>query len=129
MAARAPPVQIQPWPKMDSAWSRLHVDFAGPLNGSYYIIVVDSYSKWPEVCKCSRPTTSVTFDFLEELFSRYEVPYTIVSDNGTQFRVKEFKRFFTLHSIPPASGDRPGRFSHQSIEDLLDLVNSVNGDQ
>ncbi|XP_014783245.1 uncharacterized protein K02A2.6-like [Octopus bimaculoides] len=93
MAARAPPVQIQPWPKTDSTWSSLHVDFAGPLNGSYYIIVVDSYSKWPEVCKCSRPTTSVTIDFLEELFARYGVPDTIVSDNGTQFTAKEFKRF------------------------------------
>ncbi|XP_029636977.1 uncharacterized protein K02A2.6-like [Octopus sinensis] len=93
MAAKAPPVQIQSWPKTDSAWSRLHVDFAGPINGSHYIIAVDIYSKWPEVCKCSRPTTSVTIDFLEELFTRYGVPDTIMSDNGTQFMAKEFERF------------------------------------
>ncbi|XP_029639543.1 uncharacterized protein K02A2.6-like [Octopus sinensis] len=65
----------------------------GPINYSHYIIVVDSYSKWPEVCKCSRSTTSVTIDFLEELFTCYGVPDTIVSDNDTQFMAKEFERF------------------------------------
>ncbi|XP_029644868.1 uncharacterized protein K02A2.6-like [Octopus sinensis] len=105
MAANAPPVQIQPWPKMDSVWCRLQVDFAGLINGSHYIIVVDSYSKWPEVCKCSRPTTNVIIEFLEELFTRYGVPNTIKSDNGTQFTVKEFERFCKLvqmkHRLTP----------------------------
>ncbi|XP_052833810.1 uncharacterized protein K02A2.6-like [Octopus bimaculoides] len=93
MAAKVPPLQIQPWPSTDSALSRLRVDFAGSINGSHYIIVVDSYSKWPEVCKWSRPTTSVTINFLKELFARYGVPDTIVSDNGTQFTAKEIERF------------------------------------
>ena len=40
LAAKSLPVKFQPWP-------RLYTDYAGPLNGSYYLVVVDSYTKWP----------------------------------------------------------------------------------
>ena len=35
----------KPWPKTDQPWSRIHVDFAGPKEDIYYLIVVDSYTK------------------------------------------------------------------------------------
>ena len=59
LAAKAPPVQIQPWPKTDTSWTRLHIDYAGPLNGHYFLVVVDSFTKWPEVFKCKHPTSRV----------------------------------------------------------------------
>ena len=43
--AKAPPVQIQPWPKTDKPWTGLHIDYAGPLNGHYFFVVVDSFTK------------------------------------------------------------------------------------
>ena len=49
LAAKAPPIKFSPWPKTDRPWARIHIDFAGPLEGYYYLIVVDSFSKWPEV--------------------------------------------------------------------------------
>ena len=36
LAAKSPPVRTQPWPKTDIPWSRIHMDYAGPLNGYYY---------------------------------------------------------------------------------------------
>ena len=39
-----------------------------------------------------RPTSTNTVNRLHELFARYGVPDTIVSDNGTQFTSKEFER-------------------------------------
>ena len=32
------------WP-----WQRMHADFLGPVYGHTFLIVVDAYSKWPEV--------------------------------------------------------------------------------
>ena len=43
------PTTFKPWPKTEQPWSRIHVDFAVPLEDFYFLIVVDSYSKWPEV--------------------------------------------------------------------------------
>ena len=83
LAAKAPPVQFSPWPKADYPWSRIHVDYAGPLDGQYYPIVVDSFSKWPEVFRCKRPTTDFTIKTLHELFARFRVVDCLVSDNST----------------------------------------------
>ena len=35
--------------KTDHPWQRIHVDFAGPVDNMYYLIVVNSHWKWPEV--------------------------------------------------------------------------------
>ena len=39
LAAKSPPVRTQPWPKTDIPWSRIHMDYAGPLNGYYYLVI------------------------------------------------------------------------------------------
>ena len=54
LAANTTPIKFQPWLKTDVPWSRIHKDFAGPLNASNYIVVADSYTKWPEILKCRR---------------------------------------------------------------------------
>ena len=66
------------------------MDYAGPLNGNYYLVIVDSYSKWPEVFKYKHPTATNTIRALNEVFSWLGVPNTMVSDNGTMFTGSEF---------------------------------------
>ena len=63
MAAKASPVKISPWPKTYRPWPMLHIDYVGPMNGIYYLIVVDSFTKWSEVVKCRRPTSKSTINF------------------------------------------------------------------
>ena len=99
LAAKAPPIKFNPWPKTDLPWSRIHVDLAGPLEGYCYLIVVDSFSKWPEVHRCKNPTTEITIKFLHELFARFGVVDTIVSDNASQFTSREFKDFCEAYQI------------------------------
>lgn len=99
LAAKAPPIVHKPWPKTDHPWTRLHIDFAGPVEDYYYLIVVDSFTKWPEVLRCKKPTFNTTTTFLHELYARFGVPECIVSDNGTQFTSKEFKEFCELYQI------------------------------
>ena len=86
LATKAPPTTFKPW-------SKIYVDFSGPLEDFYYLIVVDSHSKWPEVLRCRRPTTRTTIGFLHELFAQFGVVDCVVSDNGSQFTSIEFKEF------------------------------------
>ena len=76
-----------------------HVDFAGPLDGFYYLIVVDSFSKYPEVLRCRNPTTKVTINFHHKLFTRFGVVDCLVSDNGIQFTSGDFKDFCVTFQI------------------------------
>ncbi|PIO76392.1 hypothetical protein TELCIR_01542 [Teladorsagia circumcincta] len=34
-------VPLETWPVPTRAWQRIHVDFAGPMCGSYYMVVLD----------------------------------------------------------------------------------------
>ena len=38
-----------PWHWTEHPWQRIHVDYAGPINGKMFLIVVDALSKWMEV--------------------------------------------------------------------------------
>ena len=40
---------FHPWEWPERAWSRVHVDHAGPFERSMFLIVVDAYSKRMEV--------------------------------------------------------------------------------
>ena len=42
---------LHPWEFARGPWQRIHADFTGPVKGSYYLVVVDSFSKWLEVEK------------------------------------------------------------------------------
>ncbi|XP_062557460.1 uncharacterized protein K02A2.6-like [Armigeres subalbatus] len=77
-------VPLQSWPLTVHPWERIHMDFAGPFFGQYFLVVVDAHSKWPEVKIVQSPTTSSVTEFLDELFSRFGVPTTVVSGNGSQ---------------------------------------------
>ena len=87
------------WPKPSKPWSRIHIDYAGPLNGKSYLVVVDAYSKWPEVFEMTSTTSSKTMECLTKLFAQFGNPETLVSDNGTQFTSSEFKSFCELNGI------------------------------
>ena len=45
LAAKSPPTSQGPWPKTDRPWSRIHIDFTGPIDKFYYLVVVDNHSK------------------------------------------------------------------------------------
>ena len=96
LTAKALPIEFNPWPKTDLPWSRIHIDNTGPLEGYYYLIVVNSFSKWPEVDRCKNPTTEITIKFLHELF---RVVDTLVSDNGNQFTSGENRNFCETYQI------------------------------
>ena len=99
MRSDPPTAQIHPWIFPTKPWSRIHVDFAGPVSGCTYLVVVDAYSKFPEVVKMNSTTVRTTITALRDIFSRHGLPEIIVSDNGPQFTAKEFQQFCSNNGI------------------------------
>ncbi|XP_013145464.1 PREDICTED: uncharacterized protein K02A2.6-like [Papilio polytes] len=96
--ADAPPRQTpRMWPWPARPWTRLHLDFLGPIAGKTFLVVVDATSKWIEVFHMSGTSANFLIDRLNELFSRFGFPRQIVTDNGTQFTSKEFE-YFNRHN-------------------------------
>ena len=77
----------------------MHIDYAGPLEGDFFLIVVDAYTKWPVIVKTSSITASATIAILRGIFSRFGYPVTLVSDNGTQFTSEIFADFCAHNGI------------------------------
>ena len=47
---------LHPWQWPTRPWSRLHIDYAGPIDGKMFLVVIDAHSKWIDVF----PTNSAT---------------------------------------------------------------------
>ena len=78
-------------------WDKIAIDLKGPIQGSrykYLLVIVDYYSKWPEVLGVNCISSKTVINKLRSLFSRFGLPKEIVSDNGTQFVSGEVEHFF-----------------------------------
>ena len=98
---KPPVVPLHPWEFPHHPWSRVHIDYAGRLFGFMWLIIVDAYSKWPEVVKLHVGSTSArqTVWALRKIFARFGVSRQVVTDNGPQFMVDEFKTFCNQRGI------------------------------
>ena len=63
-------------------WLPATIDYAGPIKGHMLLIIVDAYSKWPEVYLTHSTTSTATAEMLIKYMSRYGVIQELVSDNG-----------------------------------------------
>ena len=88
--------ELHPWEWPRKPWHRLHIDYAGPVNGHYFLIIVDAHSKWCDIYRTSGMTARETIQCLQHCFSIYGLPVSIVTDNGPCF-VSESLRQFTDH--------------------------------
>lgn len=98
--ADAPPAHVpRAWPWPDRPWTRIHIDFLGPIVGQTYLIVVDAHSKWIEAIKMSSTTAKAVIKELREMWARFGLPKQVVSDNGPPFFSTEFKQFLSTNGI------------------------------
>ncbi|XP_063952108.1 uncharacterized protein K02A2.6-like [Lytechinus pictus] len=128
------PSPLHPWIPATRPMERIHVDFAGPLEGLMFMIVVDAYSKWPEVTIMPNITTEKTIEALRSIFARFGLPQILVSDNGPQFTSAEFTEFMKLNGIVhkrsapyhPSTNGQAERFV-QSVKQALRASKSDAG--
>lgn len=76
----------------DGPWQTLGIDLFH-LKGEDFLLVIDYYSKFPEVAKLQNLSSAATITILKSLFSRFGIPKRIYSDNGPQFNSLEMRVF------------------------------------
>jgi transposase InsO family protein len=74
------------------------LDLVGPFKKTkggftHIFVVVDKFTKWIEVKPSTSITAAMVVEFIKEIMCRFGVPNNIITDNGTQFTVREFKDF------------------------------------
>ena len=99
---RNKPARVDPphhWIYPQKPWERVHADFC-EVAGKQYLLMVDSFSKWPEVHELgTHATTAQTMEATRRTFSYTGLPLRVVTDNGPQFTSYEFKNFMSVNGI------------------------------
>ena len=107
------------------------IDCMGPFpklkNCEYILVAVDYVSKWIEVMPCiAADAKSSNRTFEETIFPRFNVPRMVISDGGTHFIDKNFRKYLSRHGIchniatsyhPQTSGQ--AETSNKQIKNIL----------
>lgn len=86
------PVDLPP-----SVWCKLGIDIIGPFSilphqHAFGIVMMDYYSKWPEIKMVKDVTSDAIIQFLDD-FCREGIPQELVTDNGPQFTSRPFENY------------------------------------
>jgi len=98
-ANMVPRDRLHVWEPAKGPWERVHADYAGPIDGRWYLVIVDSYSKWMEVYTVHSPTSAATISKFDDCFARFGNPQQLVTDNGTQFCSQQIQAFLRTRGI------------------------------
>ena len=97
--AAPPHAERHPWEPAQGPWQRVHADFAGPISGHWFLVMIDSYTKWAEMIAMRTTTSERTAAVMRTVFARLGLPLVLVTDNGPQFASQEFAQFTASNGI------------------------------
>ena len=92
------PLKMSPLPP--KPWHTVNVDFCGPFpTGEYLLVVIDAYSRFPEIKIVNSTQGKGTISKLDRIFATHGFPKILKSDNGPPFFGEEFKIYMQENGI------------------------------
>lgn len=74
-------------------WGDIAIDLLEIPSGSHLLVVVDNYSRWPEVILLKKTDASNVTRAMEGIFQTHGIPESVRSDNDPPFSSAEFEGF------------------------------------
>jgi hypothetical protein len=93
-----PAAELQPIP-LSWPFAQWGLDMVGKLHKSwpgghvYMLVAVDKFTKWVEAASVTTQDSTAAINFIKSIVFRFGVPYSIITDNETNFTSKEFKNY------------------------------------
>ena len=96
----------------DGPWKVVSADYKGPIGGQrgyYFHVMVDNYSKWPEVCVTKSTKFEKLYPVLDRSFSSHGIPERIIHDNGPPYNSSSWRKYarMTGFEIDPCTPEHP----------------------
>ena len=80
-----PEIPHHPWTKCAADLFR--------LQGRYYLLIVDYYSKFIAVENLQNPQSETVINKCKKVFSQFGIPKVLITDNGPEFSSHKFRSF------------------------------------
>ena len=124
-----PPVPLQPNMLPDRPWQKLHCDFKGPIGGKYYLhILIDQYSKYPEVDIVSSTSFRKLKPILDRIFATHGIPESLSSDNGPPYPSHDMEEYSKImgFKLKPVSPEDPqcNGFAENFVKTVCKLLHT-----
>ena len=120
-----PPVPLEP-----NLLPKLHADFKGPIAGSYYVhVIIDQYSKYPEVDIVSSTSFKKLKPVLDRIFATHGVPETLTTDNGPPYPSHEMSVYAKRLGIEltPVTPEDPqsNSFAENFVKSICKVIHTA----
>ncbi|XP_043245814.1 uncharacterized protein K02A2.6-like [Amphibalanus amphitrite] len=105
---------LKPTPLPERPWQRVAADFWGPLSsGEHLLVVIDEYSRYPEVEITSSTSGLATIPVLDKIFATHGIPESVKTDGGPPFNGHDFAMYarwagFTHRRVSPEDPEANG---------------------
>ena len=77
-----------------AAWQHCSADFKGPIGGKYYFhVLIDNYSRWPEVEIVKSTSFEKLQPVLDRCFSLHGIPESITHDRGPPYDSRAWRDY------------------------------------
>ena len=127
--ATPPASPSHPWMPPEGPLERVHVDFAS-WRGKHFLVLVDAYSRWPELCQMHSTSALKVAAVLRRIFSTHGYPECLVTDNGPPFTSSEFNSFMDqcgiLHKLTPPYHPSSNGLAESMVKTLKSYLNKEN---
>ena len=85
---------LKPTTLPERPWQRVAADFWGPLSsGEHLLVVIDEYSRYPEVEITSSTSGTATIPVIDKIFATHGIPESVKTDGGPPFNRHEFAMY------------------------------------
>jgi hypothetical protein len=91
------PVVMSPMPS--GPWTNLSMDFYTLPTNEEVFVVIDDYSRYPEIHHVTSTSARSTMTCLERIFAQHGIPDVIRADNGPPFNGSEFAMYMKKMGI------------------------------
>ena len=77
----------------EKPWQHCAADYKGPIGGKYFHVLIDLYSRWPEVEMTKSTSMDKLYPGLDRSFGVHGMPESITHDNGPPYYTRAWRKY------------------------------------
>ena len=112
---------LLPTPLPDYPWQVVGTDLF-EFKGAHYLLVVDYFSRYPEVAKLTSTTSRSIIEELKLTFARHGIPEVVRSDNGPQYASADFSAFAKSYGFNHVTSSPRFPQSNGQVERMVQTI-------
>ena len=129
-----PPLVIRDTP--EGPWRVCAADYKGPIggrNGYYFHVLIDTYSRWPEVAVTNSTSFNKLYPVLDRSFDTHGYPELVVHDNGPPYNSKDWEEYAKRSGFrtSPCTPEHPqaNGMAEKFMASLVKLTHAAMGEK